>query len=328
MNNNNRCAMSSRQRRVAALALVGWLVAGCDGAVPAADAQTDVSNDGPVNVSALGRIEPLNGILNISASSMPDAMSGGVLVELKVDTGDDVKAGDLLAITDTAAVLEARLAESRSLLTLVRQQATASNSSADATCVRAGVLKRESERLSALMAQNLASEDETDRASGAAEAADADCVADRIAAEVAAANISVAEARVSRHQKELERAYIYAPVDGRVLAVNTREGERIGESGILELGRIDEMYAIAEVYEADVARLSIGQTAKVSSRALKSDLEGRIKRIRPLVRKQDQIGTDPAARKDARVVEVEVILDSPDAAAGYTNLQVDVRFEP
>ena len=320
--------MSTFHVRAAVLALAGWLLAACDGAVPAADAQTDMSSNRPAYVSALGRIEPLNGILNISASSMPDAMSGGILVDLKVDTGDDVTAGDLLAITDTAAVLEARLAESRSLLALVRQQATASKSSADATCVRAGVLKREAERLSALLAQNLAAEDETDRASGAAEAAEADCVADRIAAEVAGANISVAEARVTRHQKELERAYIYAPVDGRVLAVNTREGERIDENGILELGRIDEMYAIAEVYEADVARLTIGQTAKVSSRALKSDLAGRIKRIRPLVRKQDQIGTDPAARKDARVVEVEVILDSPHEAAGYTNLQVDVRFEP
>ncbi len=328
MNNKKRCAIRSQGVRAVSLALAGSLLVACDGPVPVADAQTSSGDNGPAYVSALGRIEPLNGVLRISASSMPDAMSGGILVELKVDTGDDVKAGDLLAITDTAAVLEARLAESKSLLGLVRQQATASISSADATCVRAGVLKRDAERLSALRSQNLASEDESDRASGAAQAADADCVADRIAAQVAQANILVAEARVARHEKELERAYIYAPVDGRVLSVNAREGERIDEDGILELGRVDEMYAIAEVYEADVARLSVGQTAKVTSRALKSDLAGRIKRIRPLVRKQDQIGTDPAARKDARVVEVEVILDTPDDAAGYTNLQVDVRFEP
>ncbi len=31
----------------------------------------------------------------------------------------------------------------------------------------------------------------------------------------------------------------------------------------------------------------------------------------PQVQKQDEIGTDPAARKDARIVEVEIRLDDP-----------------
>ena len=42
------------------------------------------------------------------------------------------------------------------------------------------------------------------------------------------------------------------------------------------------------------------------------------------VRKLDQIDTDPAARKDARIVEVEVRLDDSAAAAALTNLQVEV----
>ena len=40
----------------------------------------------------------------------------------------------------------------------------------------------------------------------------------------------------------------------------------------------------------------------------------------------DEIGTDPAARKDARIVEVEIRLDDPKAAANLTNLQVDVEI--
>ena len=59
------------------------------------------------------------------------------------------------------------------------------------------------------------------------------------------------------------------------------------------------MYAIAEVYETDVGRLTLGQRATVSSAALPDQLTGRVERIRPIVRKQDQIGTDPAARKAA-----------------------------
>ena len=36
------------------------------------------------------------------------------------------------------------------------------------------------------------------------------------------------------------------------------------------------------------------------------------------------LGTDPAARKDARIIEVAIELDEPVPAQGLTNLQVDV----
>ena len=44
--------------------------------------------------------------------------------------------------------------------------------------------------------------------------------------------------------------------------------------------------------------------------------------------KQDEIGTDPAARKDARIVEVEIELDDSETVAGLTNLQVEVVIHP
>lgn len=179
-----------------------------------------------------------------------------------------------------------------------------------------------------LLEKNLAAEDETDRAQGAAQASAADCTAARSAAAVAEAGIEVSKARVRRQQAELERAHVRTPVAARVLAINARPGEQIGLDGILEIGRVDRMYAIAEVFETDVGRLSVGQAATVSSEALGQALTGRIERIRPLVRRQAAIATDPAARRDARVVEVEVRLDAPELAEDLTNLQVDVVFDP
>jgi HlyD family secretion protein len=250
------------------------------------------------------------------------------LTRLEVEVGDDVASGQLLAVTDTADVLKAKAEESRARLKRVEQQAEASRSAAAASCVRAGVLRREADRLTKLHSRNLAAEDETDRARGAAEAANADCAAAESAANVAEADIAVARAILKRQLRELERSEIYAPISGKVLAINTRPGELIGLEGILELGHVEKMYAIAEVYETDVGRLRIEQRATVSSVALAKELTGRIERIRPIVRKQDEIGTDPAARKDARIVEVEVVLDQPEHAATYTHLQVDVNFLP
>jgi HlyD family secretion protein len=64
----------------------------------------------------------------------------------------------------------------------------------------------------------------------------------------------------------------------------------------------------------------------VRSPAFAKDLTGTVTRIRPKVQKLDQIGDDPAARKDARIVEVEVKLDDTRAAANFTNLQVEVEI--
>lgn len=291
-----------------------------------ADPTAPVSDPSTRAVSALGRIEPAQGILTLSASSIPEAISGALVTQLLVEVGDEVVAGQLLAVTDAAAVLEARVAEVRGALVVASHQAEASQASSAAFCVRAGVAQREAERLVELRAQNLASEDEIDRARGNAEAGAADCTAAGAETLVATSQIELEQARLTRAEAELARSLIRAPVSGTILAINARPGELIGLRGILDMGQLDKMYAIAEVYETDVGFLRVGQPATVSSPALAEPLTGSIERIRPLVRKMDEIGTDPAARKDARIVEVEVLLDSAAPAAMLTNLQVDIVF--
>jgi HlyD family secretion protein len=87
------------------------------------------------------------------------------------------------------------------------------------------------------------------------------------------------------------------------------------------------MFAIAEVYETDSARVQPGQRAWVTSPALPGPLTGRVDWIRLKVAKQDALGTDPAARKDARVVEVEIRLDDSSVAQRFTHLQVEIEIE-
>ena len=88
------------------------------------------------------------------------------------------------------------------------------------------------------------------------------------------------------------------------------------------------MFAIAEVYEDDVGRVRVGQRARVNSPVLAEPIAGTVEWVNLHVAVQDSLGTDPAARKDARVVEVEVRLDDSARAAGLTNLQVEVEIEP
>jgi HlyD family secretion protein len=247
-----------------------------------------------------------------------------VIAALLVDEGDDIVAGQLLAITDAAPVLEARVAASEAELVHAQRDAEAAHSKADETCVRASVASREARRLTSLLEQGLAAEEETEQAQGDAEARAAACTAMRVATKVAEAAIDVARARLITTQTQLQRTQIKAPISGRVLEVLAYPGELVSEEGVLELGNIDHMYAIAEVYETDVSRVHVGQRAAIKSDALPATLNGTVERIRDKVQKQDEIGTDPAARRDARIIEVEILLDDSAPAARFTYLQVDI----
>jgi HlyD family secretion protein len=278
-------------------------------------------------VAALGRLEPEGGIVRVAAPATPLSLAGSVVAELRVAEGDDVTRGQLLAITDAEPALRTALVEAQTQLELEIRAARAAQSRTDEACIIAQVAAGEARRRASLQERQLAAEEEVEQSQGEATARAASCAAARVNAEVADAAIEVARARVSRRQAELDRAFVKAPFDGRILKVLAEPGEYVGPEGLLELGRVGRMHAIAEVHETEIRRIRPGQAATVSSEALEQDLSGKVRFIRPKVQKQDEIGTDPAARKDARIVEVGVLLDEPERAAALTNLQVEIVID-
>ncbi len=138
----------------------------------------------------------------------------------------------------------------------------------------------------------------------------------------------VATANLTRAEAEQELSTVRSPLTGQVIAVHSREGERVGLDGIVELGETAAMYAVAEVYETDIGRIRIGQRAQIRSMALPRELGGKVERIGMMIGKKDVLSTDPVADADARVVEVDIRLDEPALVAALTNLRVEVVFEP
>lgn len=148
---------------------------------------------------------------------------------------------------------------------------------------------------------------------------------------VAQAEVDYAIAQVTRIKSELEDYYVRVPIDGQILKINTLVGEQVDTSeGIVELGKTKQMYAIAEVYETDVGQVKVGQRALIISEhgGFTGEIQGTVDHIGLQIKKQDVLESDPAAAKDARVVEVKVRLDPQDSdqVAGLTNLQVRVRI--
>lgn len=132
--------------------------------------------------------------------------------------------------------------------------------------------------------------------------------------------LEVAEARV-------HLAEVTAPIAGQVLKIMIQPGARVASAPILKMGDTREMHAVAEVYETDIGAVKIGQSATIRSRALPKPLSGKVVRVGRMIFKNDVIGVDPAAKVDARIVEVRIRLDEPALAAGLTNLSIDVVID-
>lgn len=124
-----------------------------------------------------------------------------------------------------------------------------------------------------------------------------------------------------------ERLTLVAPIDGRILNIMIKPGEQITNGPVLIMGDTSRMRAVAEAYETDISRVRVGQAAEISSRALARPVRGHVARIGDMIFKNDILSIDPAARADARVVEVWIDLDDPAATQGLTNLTVDVRID-
>ncbi|MCU0548130.1 MAG: ABC exporter membrane fusion protein [Leptolyngbya sp. Prado105] len=168
---------------------------------------------------------------------------------------------------------------------------------------------------------------------------EAEATLDRIAevrpvdVEVAQAEVQSAIASVQQAQADLELALVRAPQDGQILKIHTRAGELVdSKNGIVSIGQTNVMYAVAEVYETDLPKIRLGQSAtmtSVSGGKLARSLKGKVDEIGLEVAKKDVLNTDPAASIDARVVEVKVRLEPEDSqsVAGLTNMKLQVAIE-
>lgn len=146
--------------------------------------------------------------------------------------------------------------------------------------------------------------------------------------ETAKMDLDIALADLAAAQASLELAVVRSPLRAQVLEIHAFPGERVGPEGIMELGRTDRMYAVAEVYETDITAVKVGQLARIQTPAMDAELTGKVERISLKVGRLDVVGTDPIAKTDARVVEVFILLDDSEAVSRFTNMQIKVEIQP
>ena len=131
---------------------------------------------------------------------------------------------------------------------------------------------------------------------------------------------------------DLFNSQLRSPIDGYILSVNTRVGERSKNEGILDIGSSQNMEALIEVYESDINRVFISQNVELSSEngGFKKTLKGEVIRISPQVKQRKVLSTDPTGDADARIIEVLVKLnaESINLVKNYTGMKVIAKFLP
>lgn len=308
------------------------------------------SSNARADVIGLGKLIPLGDVVVVAP---PFGSGDARIASIRVKEGERVSKGDLLAIMDneqqlrtridtartTIAAKEAILAQTLTSVRLSREETRAALRRAISTAQKAQrdldrVEKLYKDGFSTLAAldQKHTARDETAREVERNQAilsrwdsADPSRQPDVV---VAQRNLDMARAEYLRAENDLDQAHVKAPIDGTVLSIEARVGERPGRTGIMKIGDIDKMTVEIEVYQTNISRVSIGDTVKLSAEALPKPLEARVSRIGLEIGRQSLIDPSPAANTDARVVRVYADLDSASsqAARNFTNLQVTARI--
>ncbi len=341
-------------------------------------------------VNALGRLEPAGEVIKVSAPTNPSIGSGSRVVKLLVDEGDQVRAGQVIAILDNRDRLQANLIEAQKQVQVAQYrlaQVKAGAKPAELAAIQANVrnlqaqldgeiqtqsatiasMKAELQNADIEFSRNQALYNEGAIASATLDSrrlalttaqeqlnsakANLERTKRTLTAQIqeakatwektaqvrptdvatAQAEIDSAMATVGKMRSELKLAYIRAPQAGQILRIQAHPGETVGNEGIVELGQTDQMYAIAEIYESDIAKIRPSQPASITSpsNAFGGKLNGTVAQIGLTVAKKDVLDSDPTAATDARVIEVKIRLDkaASQKVAHLTNLQVNVEID-
>lgn len=296
-------------------------------------------------VHALGRLEPASRILELAPES---GNEGATVAELLVQEGDNVRAGTVLAVFDNVIRRQASLAEAQARLEVATARLEQVRSGA-----KAGDIAAQKALLALALQQSSVSQKELNRAIelherkalSAEELDSRQWALDRLKIEqqraqgsldsllevretdvrVAAMEVDAAKAAVKVAEADLRSSSLRAPVDGRILRIHTRVGERLDQDGIIEMGDVDHMHAVAEVFEADVALVSIGMAVDVLLDGSGEQLSGTVVDVGHIVARKIVLTNDPVSDTDARVVEVRVALDAASTAkvARLSNARIE-----
>ena len=274
----------------------------------AAAAKTAAANapKSPYVAIANGKADVEGGLIQVAART------SGVVREVDVQEGDDVRKGQILArLEDEQPRLQAQEAAAE------LRQAKAQVALLQVQIVTA---KREFSRLEGLISRNFVARQQIDQAQDAIHGAEANLEAQNAA-------IGTAQAQLSQALYNQELTIIRAPADGRIVRRYANPGagaSTLNVSNMFDLEPKADRIVRAEITESALPYVLIGQTVQLSPEADPSrTVTGKVLRRAAVFGARKLQSDDPTERTDERVVEVVV---STEGAPFLIGQRVLVKF--
>jgi HlyD family secretion protein len=266
------------------------------------------------SVVATGRIEPVTKVEIKSKAN-------GIIEALRVDVGDRIVAGQVLAELDKET-LAARVREARANLQAAEASLRGAEAALEKNVIEAegpdvAFARRSFTRAKSLFEQRLTPQSGLDEAQSALEVAEnrqrsakGQLIVARAKVAEAQANVAQSQAAVERADEELRNATIRAPIQGMVLSRDVELGSPVSSilnmgaaaTLVMTLGDIERVFVRGKVDEADIGRVRLGQAARIGVETFKDRrFDGKVTQISPIGVEKDNVTT----------FEVEVSIDNP-----------------
>lgn len=252
---------------IVALAMIGlWLLTHLTGSQKL-EADTDqapaITVIEPGKTTIAGRISATGTLAARRDLPVGSVGEGGRVDRVLVDSGDWVRAGQVLAVID-------RSVQTQQQASLAAQIDVAS---ADARLAQANL-----DRALQLVDRGFISKADVDRLTATRDAA--------------VARVKVARAQLREMQARTQRLNIVAPNAGLVLERNVEPGQVVGpSSGVLfSIAKGGEMELVANVGESDLAKISVGASATVTPVGSDKSFTGQVWQISPVISKDNRQG--------------------------------------
>jgi HlyD family secretion protein len=264
-------------------------------------------------VLATGLISPVQQI------QVVPLIEGQPIEALLADVGDRVTAGQVLARLST------------STLTLQKAQLTASLASARAQIAQAEAQKLEatssaaeaqrvSDRTLALRQQGTTSQAAADQAQAAAVTAASRVAVATQTTESAKAQLALVEAQIANLDLQLARAEVKAPFAGEITARNAQLGAVASAAGqpMFTLIRDGALELRADVAEADLTKLAVGQKVEITLVGAAAPVSGSIRLVEPVIDASTRLGRvrigfdDSTAIRSGMYAEASILVREDD----------------
>jgi len=260
----------------------------------------------PYVAIANGKADVEGGVIQVAART------SGVVRDVLVQEGDDVKKGQVLArLEDDQPRLQA--AEAAAELEQAKSQIALSQ-------VQISTAKREFNRLQGLIAANYVARQAVDQAQDNIRQAEATQAAQNAAIATAAAKL-----RMAQYNEEL--TVIRAPADGRIVRRYANPGagaSTLNVSNMFDLEPKANRIVRAEIPESALPFVLVGQSVQLSPEADPTKvIPGKVLRRAAVFGARKLQSDDPTEKTDERVVEVVV---GTDGAPFLIGQRVLVKF--